>query len=576
MRAKKKGYEKTAQTDLASKIWEDYKNGINFQSAMGFSKDFPVYEEFKAGRQWPQVTEKTKSLPRPVFNIVSMFVANKKSSVLNNNVKMIFRPAETGDNTAGDDVSQRIRHKTVLASERYTDFANNLWYELEQDSLNDEVVEDAATNGTGIFHYYWDNAITGGAIRPYTGALRGESIDALNFFVSNPQERDIQKQEWIIISSRATVDSVRKLAKDNGVSDELIKLIVADNDTNAEGYETAKREQKGTDKVTVLTKYYKKKGIVYFVKSTKSVVITKEICLTPGYKEDSVGYAIKRYPIAVFSWKTRKKCMFGIGEVEGIIPNQKAINFGMAMLVLSSQDTGWPKMLVKPGALRQKVTNRPGEILTDYNTSGDGIKYLQAAPFNYGAMQLIDKIFELSRATSGVTEVATGEALGANMAASAIIALQNQAKLPIDNIQKSFYRVIREVGLIWECFFKTFYSEERIVVKEAASDKHIVEGFKGTDYSDVEFDLRIDVGASSIYSESLGQATLDKMYEKGDIDVDMYIELAPDNVMPFKEMLKELREKRKQEAQAMPQVPQMQMGGLPNGMSNMQGAGLNL
>lgn len=136
------------------------------------------------------------------------------------------------------------------------------------------------------------------------------------------------------------------------------------------------------------------------------------------------------------------------------------------------------------------------------------------------------------------------------MAASAIIALQNQAKLPIDNIQKRFYRTIKNVGRIWEQFFKTYYSMERSVVKKEVGDSQEAYLFRGTDYADVDFDLIIDVGASSTYSEALGQATLDKMYDKGDIDVDAYIELSPPNVMPFKESLRRIRQRQPQEVAA--------------------------
>ena len=552
--------EKTyVSTETETDIWIQYKNGLSFQQSMGFSYKFPEYERFKCGDQWPPVTERTKALPRPVFNIISMFVSNKKSSVLNNNMKMVFSSAETGDNTDEYEMPE-IREKAVKGAEQYTSYAQNLWFELGQDSLNDSCVEDAATNGTGILHYYWDYSVKGGKITPYSGALRGETIDALNFFVSNPHEADVQKQDWVIISSRMSVNAAKEIAKANGAAENVIELIRPDEDTADEGYDTARLEQQGSKNITMLTKYYRKNGSVYYSRSTKNVVLVKDKCLTPisnVFTDNEIESEttvepeyITLYPIAVFNWQKRKKCIFGHGEVEGIIPNQKAINFNIGMMLLSVQDTGWPKMLVKPGALRQPVTNLPGEIITDYYTSGDGVKYMQPPNFSYIAINLTDKIMDLSRSTSGVTEVTTGEQLGANMAASAIIALQNQAKLPIDNIQKRFYRTIKNVGRIWEQFFKTYYSMERSVVKKDVGDRPEAYLFRGTDYADVDFDLIIDVGASSTYSEALGQATLDKMYDKGDIDVDAYIELSPPNVMPFKESLRQIRQRQPQEVAA--------------------------
>lgn len=534
-------------------IWKEYQEGLNFQRSMKFNTKFPEYERFKQGDQWPQATERTKALPRPVFNIVEMFVTNKKSNVLNQNIKMVFSSAETGVNSQINPDEQQLINE---GAQMYTEYAYNLWNELDQDELNDMCVEDAATNGTGFMHYYWDTSVSGGEIAPYVGALRGEVIDALNIFVSNPQENDIQKQNWVIISSRSELSVAKSIAKASGLSDAEMMLIHPDEDCADEGYDTAILEQDGSKKITILTKYYRKNGLVYFTKAVKGCVIQKETCLTPLIEEGMIQRGIKLYPIAVFPWQRRKKCLWGYGEVEGIIPNQKSINFNVGMMLLSVQDNSWPKLIVKPGALRQSVTNMPGEILTDHYTSGDGVKYMQPPNFNYMAINLVDKVLDLSRSTSGVTEVATGEQLGANMAASAIIALQNQAKVPIDNIQKRFYRTIKDVGRIWEEFFKTYYSLPRLITVDEVDGSQTAKGFTGTKYSGVEFKLKIDVGASSTYSESLGMATLDKMYDKDDISVDDYIELAPDNVMPFKETLKKRREVAK--AEAMKQQAQQQ------------------
>lgn len=548
-------------------IWKEYQEGLSFQKSMGFNTKFPEYERFKQGDQWPKATERTKALPRPVFNIVEMFVTNKKSSVLNQNIKMVFSSAEAGNNS---NISDEEKNLINEGAQMYTDYAYNLWNELDQDALNDMCVEDAATNGTGFIHYYWDTTVKGGELAPYIGSLRGESIDALNIFVSNPQEADIQKQRWIIISSRMELKSALEIAEKSGIPKKYTELIQSDEDNEAEGYDTATKEQDGSEKITVLTKYYRKDdGLVYFMKAVKGCVIQEETCLTPadystmGIAEETESgivleeekpkpnfKGITRYPIAVFTWQRRKKCMWGYGEVEGIIPNQKAINFNVGMMLLSVQDNSWPKLIVKPGALRQSVTNMPGEILTDHYTSGDGVKYMQPPNFNYMAISLVDKVLELSRSTSGVTEVATGEQLGANMAASAIIALQNQAKVPIDNIQRRFYKTIKDVGRIWEEFFKTYYSLPRLITVDETDGTQSAKSFMGTNYTNVEFKLKIDVGASSTYSESLGMATLDKMYDKGDISVDDYIELAPSNVMPFRETLKKRRAAAQEAMQA--------------------------
>ena len=565
---KSKSTDKAKWESKAAQIWKDYENGLSYQKSMGFADKFPEYERFKQGDQWPAATDKTRNLPRPVFNIIKMFTNNKKSNVLSQNVKLIFSPNEIF-NEQGQEVQAMLATK---GADDFSDFANNLWYELKQDTLNDYCVDDAVTTGTGILHYYWDANVKGGSLVPYIGALRGENIDPLCFFVANPQQTDVQKQEWVLIASREELKKVRKEAEDNGLSSAKIELITGDEDTAHVGYESARNEQDGTDKLWVLTRYFRdENGGVCYSRSTKEVMLVEKQSLTPNLMTDrekqlleAQGLAIPdeklitRYPVVVFPWQLRKKCIFGTGEVEGLIPNQKAINFNMAMMLLSVQDNAWPKILTKPGALQQKITNSPGEILVDYYTSGDGVKYMQPPNFNYMSINLVDKVFELSRSTSGVTEVTTGESLGSNMAASAIIALQNQARVPIDNIQKRFYRCLQEVGLIWEEFFKTYYNTSRAITTEDANGFINSREFIGEAYRDVEFSLKVDVSASSTYSESLALTYLDKMYDKGDITADIYIELAPASVVPHKEKLKQLR--RQMLEQQMPQQGPMGQG----------------
>lgn len=587
-----KGKNNKRQTLTADKIWRDYENALSYQRMMGFSEKYPEYEKFKNGDQWPAATERTRALPRPVFNIIRMFVSNKKSNVLSQNVKLIFSPCEVYD----DENSIAA----IEGAEDYTDFAANLWAELKQDTLNDYMVDDAVTFGTGILHYYWDNTVTGGEQTPYIGALRGEAIDPLNIFFANPQQTDVQKQEWIIVAGREDVIKLRKEAEANGLPSKDIELIQGDKSTEATGYDAARKEQQGNEKTWVLTRYYRDStGGVCVCRSTQNVIITPGKSITPNtltereerYYE-ALGepinrHIIKRYPIAIFPWYTAKKCIFGLGEVEGLIPNQKAINFNMAMMLLSVQDNAWPKIVAKPGALKQQITNKPGEILTDYYTSGDGVKYMQPPNFNYMSINLVDKVFDLSRTTSGVTEVTTGESLGANMAASAIIALQNQARVPIDNIQKRFYRCLRDVGLIWEEFFKTYYNTPRSIAKEDVNGGIYSKRFVGENYSNVEFSLKVDISASSTYSESLALTYLDKMYDKGDITADMYIELAPSSVVPYREKLKQLRRQMIQqgtnnytpvntgEVQNMPINDMLNLGGYENEVPTLQYGGNN-
>ena len=532
-----------------NKTWEQYQHGLSWQRAMKFTSDFPRFVSFKEGDQWPKSTERTKNLPRPVFNIVDMFVRTKRAAVLNQPITINYTPAEI----SGDDTRRAL---AAQGASDLTDYAKVLWKRTHQDTINAEMVDDAATLGVGIYHCWFDMSVTGGMDTKWRGEIRGECIDPLNFFVSDPQQRDVQRQRWIIISQRVSVDYVKELAQMYGVKSSLIEEIKSDNETS--DYEAAQHELEGEDKITLLTKYHKdRQGNVVMTRCTEKLIICENEPLTP----EGSASPIKRYPVAVFSWYLRKKCIFGIGEVQYMIPAQKAVNFLKAMELLSIQQTAWPKLIVKPGALKgQAITNEPGEIITDQTPNGQGIAYLNPPVLSGAASALAESIMSLMRTTSGVNEATTGESMGASMAASAIIALQSQAKTPIEEIQKRYWSTVEDIGAIWADFIKCYYTEERALSADRGvgidPERRV---FQGNAYAGIDFEMTIDVGASSEYGEVLSQATLDMMLQNAYITIDQYVDMAPRNVVPFKEQFKKAREETGQMAQALQQQAQMML-----------------
>ena len=517
--------------------WKDYQNGLAWQRAMGFAEDLPLYVRFKEGDQWPPATRRTKNLPRPVFNMIEMFIRAKRAAVLDQPICMACRPAQSGT----------VMPLAAQGAQSFTEYARQLWKRLGQDELNNTLVDDAATEGTGILHYYWDTAVHGSAAAPFVGEVRGEALDPLAVIFADPQLREVQKQEWLLISQRLPLEQVRSMARTCGASEAECAALRAD--SRRPEYDGV-RDVPGDERVTVLTRYFRRNGEVWFEKSLRESVLQPARPLTP------VGSTarMRLYPVVLLPWQQRKRCIYGIGEAEGLLPSQKALNYNMAMLLLSVQQTGWPKLITRPNALRQPVTNEPGEILVDHWTGGgDGVRYLQAPAVNGLAAGLSEKVLELSREISGVSQVTTGDVYRANLAAAAIIAMQNQARTPIRETQRRFWRAVEQVGSIWLEFFRCYYSTPRTVTVEqldenGSSLRSI--SFVGTDYAGIDFEMTVDVGASSEYSEVLSQTTLDKMLEGGFITIDQYVELSGPNVVPFRERFKQMRRMQQTDASA--------------------------
>lgn len=509
-------------------IWQEYLNDLDYKIAMGFAKNWPMYTNFIEGKQWPAPTEETKYMPRPVINICDQTVENKRSNILSQQLKMQFRLKEVPDDETMNEIAAD-----------FSDMSAETWYDIMYDTLLKEKVNDAISLGTGITHYYFDNDYVGGMKLKYVGKMRGENIDPMDLILGNNRLKpyEIQKQPFIGIKRRKNYKDVVETAKKHGSDHELIQPD-KNIDTN-ERYDSARVESRNGEEVTTITKYYKVNGEVWWTEITEKSVVRKPKRLSPN----DIKFTL--YPVDMLGMKRRRKCAYYRSFIEDIIPNQKALNWGLGMQLLSVQQTAWPKIIAKVGALTQQITNSPGEILIDKSPlgTGDGFKYMQMPNTPNTVPVLMQTLMEMTRSVTGVTEVSTGETIGANMAAAAIIALQNQAQRPNDDYMQDVVSSVKREGEIWEMFFKCFYNFPRYIKSKDEEGNEISKLFDSSKAKEVEFDLMVDVGPSSVFSESLQVSVLDNYAERQWIDKYQHAKYMPKTTLP--QGLREELEKEK-------------------------------
>lgn len=514
----------------ASKIEKEYKEGLSYKKQMGYLDKWAIHERFISGDQWPQTTDKTKNLPRPIFNIIKQIVNHKVASVMNENIKMIF--------TANDAEEESME---VEAADKFTRYSDTVWENLKQDQLNEEALQSGAITGACIWHYFWDTSKSGGNRLKYVGDIAGEIIDAVNFFPGNPQNHRVQEQPYIIITYRDLIDNVKKEAEAAGISKEMINMITPDSETEDQAYDMAKQELTEETKVTVLTKYWKAKdGFIHFKKVASGIVVKKD-----------TNTHLKLYPLVVMQWERRKRSIFGSSDVEGLIPNQKAINFIIAMQILSVELTGWPKLIIDKTLVNQPITNSPGEVIS-VNTGSNGnvnnsIQYLNPAQMSSQSFNLVESLLSYTKEVAGANENALGEQSSGQLNATAIMLLQKASGVPLESIKRRFYQACEDIGLIWSEFWKAYYNTDRNVTLKDDNGDEYTDTFNGEQYTNVDMNLKIDIGPSSSYSESLMMTSLDKLFDTQHIDIKQYLQYAPKNVIPFKDrLLKDIQEKEEQ------------------------------
>ena len=556
------------QDTEVSSLWRLYENGRGYLSSMGLSTKLPLYNRFYEGDQWPAPTRATKSLPRPVVNFVKMIVRSKKSFILASKA--------------------RIHYEAELSEVDLTalnDFADYMVKEIGQEELDREAVQEACVEGTYIYHYYWDSEAVGRDGR-VAGGMRAELLDPLAVVFENPTQRDEQKQRWIIIVTRETVDSVKAKA-DKGVD---LTSIVPD-EADADDYGTV--EQDGSKLCTVLTRYFRRNGEVYVEQATKGVYIRAPAPIAPDVEAaraelfsdtpaaedaeedgevdppnndlpDSAGKAAEKsrekeplkgersraylYPIVVGQYEPRKKSIYGIGEVEGLIPNQKYVNTLLGMALLNVMAVAWDKYIAHPNALRhQVINNEPGQVLIDYsNTNGQGIKRMGGAALSSLPVSLVEAIMTMTRTVTGSSEVMNGETIGTGFSGAAIALLQEAAKHPINDLREAFWNVKKKQGMVMAQFFRLFYQDaEYVREKEQSNEDGTVKKVRVRDTFDaaalegVKYDVVCEATIGTNSSSAGTIALLDQLFTGGHISLTTYIKLYPADALTNKSELLE-------------------------------------
>lgn len=466
------------EQEITTQIYQEAQRGKDYLARMGLTKILPVCNDFYEGRQWSdKISKDVRHIPRITINICNKICNSKITNILAKTYKIRFR-------TDKDDIS----------TEKFNSFLEFNLNNMHQDRIDYEAVKSGIVKGTYVIHYYWDSKAIG-QYGNFTGAISGEVIDPLKVYFADPSEKNVQKQEYIIIEHRESVKSVRDACDDK----KKRKLILPDDETlNYYGEDTIDGDN---DLVTVYTKYFRIDDEVYFQNATKVVVLNdapkawnprvaykklkendlakKESVELDGKSENEIladgkrisfpnseknGTSLKKkcifYPIVVGCFKEREGSIYGISEIEGIKEVQKAINYLNTYAIMSAQKQGIPKMVVKKDALKgQTPDNSIDQYLIDYTPAGtgDGIKYLQVTPFTEGALSLAPTLMEMAKDITNSNEVLTSDMISKEMSGVAISLLTDNSDRSIDTDRQKYWDNLKNVARIIEQFQKHYY-----------------------------------------------------------------------------------------------------------------------
>lgn len=541
------------EEENVTKVWVEYQKGVMFNRSHNLYTDTDKNYNFYHGNQWEGA--KLGDIQPVVFNIIKPIVKYKLGVITQNRYEIVFHPNIYNTLEEGQTLEQLCK---VLNSH-----IAKVWELQKADKKVREASKDACINAEGIVHTYFDDEVI------------AEVIDKNNICYGNENSSDIQSQPYIIIAYRQPVSQVKEKARELGIEESQIKLILPDSDV---------QEQAGytgiTDEVNpmclVLLKYYKKNGKVYFTKGTKHVELEKEKATD-----------MNLYPIAHCIWEEKKGSSRGIGAVSCIIPNQIEINKidarrALAVKIGAFQKLVYNQELVANAGELDKVG---GAIAIKGGATVDDVRkaigYIYPSSMSPDAGNLSAEMKSNTRELEGAGDTATGNVDPTQASGKAILAVQQASQQPLGEQVENYKEFVEDLARIWFDMWKAYeVNGMNIMYEQKDSEGNIIQEPGIISYEalqKLEPHIKVDITPRGSYDRYAQEMSLENLFMNDKITFDEYVESLPaDAVMP-KATLEKIVTRRKENQQRLTQM-QMEANQLSSAMNQvmeLQGGGMN-
>lgn len=518
------------------KYWKRYEKGMEYLTNKQLIPKTNKAWNFYSGNQWEGMKSGGEELP--FLNFIKPTIKHKVSTVSQNNMVAKYSDAEG-----------REEEETMAIYSKLNAMFARCWEKSNMDMELWATTKDSAVTGDGIQYY---------------GTANVEDMQRLantSVLYGDESNQNIQQQPYIIIVQRLTVGAVRERARLNNIPESEIKRITADNDTeNLVGNrdEVTNDSSSNESKVTCIIHMEKKEGIVHVTQCTRSVIFEPEHPIQVTLANGEPGRGLTLYPLVKISWEDYPNSARGISEVTQLIPNQLEINKTLARRSMIIKLTAFPRIAYDGNA----ITNPEalGEVGAPIEMQSGGVQsinqiisYLNPAQSNSDPKNYADDLLSNSQELSGSGETAMGNINPNRVAASAIIAIRDQAALPLNEQVAKMKTFVEDLAKLWVEIWAVYHPDGFDVAIDTTDDigesHRTVERVTTEELDNMKPDIRIDVSQDNPWTKEAEQTALDSMLEKQHITFKEYVELAPDNSVVPKNKLMEVFRKRKLEQQ---------------------------
>lgn len=527
-----------------TEIWNKYEKCKKYAEKKNIVQKTEKNWNFYIGDQWKGLESGGETLPK--FNFIKPTVQYKVSVVAQNAMTAVY-----------SDMSMRDDLKDVY------DSLNKFWQQCwEKAKMNDsawKLLKNAAVQGDA--YTYWPD---GDTLSP------PQILPNTSVYLSDENIENIQEQRFIIVRERWDLAAVKKLAKENGVAAKDIALIEPDEEKENQIYNKTEVE----DKVTVLLYMEKdENGVVKTGRATETCVIEPlDMKIRKNGNEEIIG-KLEVYPIIPYVWESVPNSARGIGEVEQLIPNQLELNKTLARRSMAVKMGAYPRLAYDANAIdNPEDLDKVGAAIA---VNGGGaqsinqmIAYLNPANISSDALKLSDDLLQITKDLAGASDYALGNINPEQASGTAIIAVRDQAQVPLNEQTARYKQWVEDVSLLWMDLWIVFnengisfeYEDEYGNVSPVTITQDQLRQLKPM--------VRIDVSPDNQWTKLAEQQSLDSMLQLDKITLEEYAEMTPENSSVPKQKLLQVIGKRKQQEQQM-MMQQQQMMQMQGGQSQI-------
>ncbi len=503
-------------------VYKRYDKGVSFNTQINLYDTVKENENFFIGKQWEGV--ESNGLPTPVFNFLKRVTLFQIATISSNNLSMQATPLNSTSRYELGDLEQ------------VTDVLNKQFAELfERNKIVTKVREfmrNAAVDGDGATYSWFDPDMETG--QDAKGGIVTEIIENTRIIFGNPNERNVQEQPYVIIPMRKQVEYVKNLAEKNGVRKDDIDSIKAD----SEAYDN-KMDALTDDRVSMYVYLYRDfdTGTIHSYKCTQNVEL-----------EADKDTELKFYPITWMNWDYIQDCYHGQALISQLLPNQKFVNKAFAMAMISLMTTAYPKIVYDKTRI-PKWDSRVGAAIGVNGGDMNSIaKIIDPAQISPQIGQFIDLAVNYTQNFMGASDAALGDTRPDNT--SAIIALQRASNAPLELVKLNMYESIEDLGRIYldmmRVYYGTRYVQVKFLSKQEMNNQPLGMSLQNEEFNkpfdfsilnEIPMSLKLDVGASSYWSEITTVQTLDNLLMQGKIELVDYLERIPEGYVSKKQEL---------------------------------------